>query len=139
MRNWIVAIFLATASLGACATTATITQAPLTEGTAREFEGDFAAVREATRLAIQQDLPVTMAGVEQHGASHVFHFEISVSAFSWGEVGRVVVTPVDADTTRVIVRAEKRFPDADHRARRGKPSRAPIRQFGPPPALGSGA
>jgi hypothetical protein len=108
MKYWILAALLAAAPLAACATSATITQAPLSDGTGREFEGSFATVREAARATIQSDLPVTLRGVEEREGAYIFNIEIGVNAFSWGEIGRVVVMPVDADTTRVIVRSEKR-------------------------------
>ena len=108
MKHFITAALLAL-GLAACATEATVQQAPLDQGIARDFDGDLGAVREAARATLQSDMPVTMQGVREEQGATIFSFEISMSAFTWGEVGRVVVMPVDADTTRVIVRSEKRM------------------------------
>ena len=109
MRGLFVIVGLALASLaGACATSATIQQAPLSQGVSREYEHDFATVREAARATIQSDMPVGLRSVEERDGAYIFNFEIGVSAFSWGEVGRVVVAPVDADTTRLTLYSQKR-------------------------------
>lgn len=108
MRAWLAAAFLALAPIAGCATTATISQAPIGEGIPRDYEASFETVREATRETLQRDMPVTLTGAEEREGAYIFNFEVTLNAFNWGEVGRVVVMPVDADTTRVIVRAEKR-------------------------------
>lgn len=109
MKRFILALVLSVAPLGACATSATVTQAPLSAGISQDFHGSFETVREAARASVQSDLPVAIRGVEERGGAYIINYEIGVSAFSWGEVGRVVVTLVDADTTRVTLHNEKRY------------------------------
>ena len=109
MKIWLAALALAVAPLAACATSVTVAEAPLNAGISRDFEGNFETVREAARASVQSDLPVAIRGVEERGGAYIINYEIGVSAFSWGEVGRVVVFPVDGDTTRVTLHNEKRY------------------------------
>lgn len=105
VRRALFAVF--TLTLAACATGGGVDQRPLTSGTWRDFEADFARVSAATDQSIAA-APITVQGARMEGTSRVINFTKPVSAFSWGEVGRVVITPVDADTTRIYVDSEKR-------------------------------
>ena len=93
--------------LGACATAATLVSRPLDSGTSMEFTVPAPQLAEVTKKAlVGLNLPITSA--TPNGPSTVINFEKSMTAFSWGEVGRVVVTPVSDTSSRVFVDTEKR-------------------------------
>lgn len=100
-------LFAASALLGACATAATLATRPLDSGTSMEFAAPAPQLAEVTKKAlVGLSLPITTA--VQNGDSTVITFEKGMTAFSWGEVGRVVVTPVSDTTSRVFIDTEKR-------------------------------
>ncbi len=93
--------------LGACATGATLMTRPLDSGTSMEFAVPAPQLAEVTKKAlVGLNLPITSAA--PNGDSTVINFEKGMTAFSWGEVGRVVVTPISSTTSRVFVDTEKR-------------------------------
>lgn len=108
MRGLILAAALAFA-LSGCATRQSVADAPINAGMSRDFEAPMAGVREAARQTLQSDMPVAMTSVSDAGGVYTFEIEIGINAFNWGEVGRVVVVPVDEDTTRVSLYSEKRY------------------------------
>lgn len=93
--------------LTACATGAGLDRRPLDSGVSRDFEASFDRVSAAADQTMS-GMSITVQGSRMEGASRVINFTKTISAFSWGEVGRVVITPVDGDTTRVFVDSEKR-------------------------------
>jgi hypothetical protein len=108
MKHWILAAAMALALAG-CASSQTIEESPLDSGISRDFEAGFEPVREAARQTLQNDMPGMLSNVSQREEAYIFHIEIGANAFNWGEVGRVVIIPVDEGHTRVVVRSEKRL------------------------------
>lgn len=94
--------------LSGCATGAGVDSRPLNSGTSRTFEAPFAQVSAAADSTLA-GMNITVQGSRMQETSRVINFTKSVSAFSWGEVGKVVITPVDADTTTVFLDSEKRY------------------------------
>ncbi|MEM8827267.1 MAG: hypothetical protein AAGD40_10170 [Pseudomonadota bacterium] len=93
--------------LAACATTSTVTQAPVAEGTTRAFAADYASVKLAAFQAVER-LNVKMKGADETEDRYQIQFEKKVSVFSWGEVGVVNVLPEDDGKTLVVVNTTKR-------------------------------
>lgn len=100
-------IAVAVLAMSACATGAGVDKRPLNSGTSREYQVPAAKVGAAAKAALAT-LPVSMTGERVEAGSTVYNFVKSVTAFSWGEVGRVVVTPKGESAASVFVDTEKR-------------------------------
>jgi hypothetical protein len=93
----------AAAMLGACATAATLDARPLDSGTAMEFAARVAEAAKQTLLA----LSMGANNVREQSGSTVISFQKGLTAWSYGEVGRIVVTPLGETSARVHVDTEK--------------------------------
>lgn len=92
--------------LGACATAGTLSGRPLDSGTSMDFAAPAPRVAEAAKQTLLAlSLGITNAG--DHAGSTIINFQKSMTAFSWGEVGRIVVTPVNDASARVYLDTEK--------------------------------
>ena len=76
------------------------------DATSRVFEADYETVSAAT-LEAMQNLNINVKSTSETPAGYVIVFTKSVSAWSWGETGRVTVRPVDAGAI-VLVASEAR-------------------------------
>ncbi|MFC4273082.1 hypothetical protein GQF03_07825 [Sneathiella chungangensis] len=75
-------------------------------GISKEFNEDPELVIAAAQASIQGlDLSITHSAREDIG--YMILFTKSMSAFSWGESGRVLITKIDTNRTRVFVHSEK--------------------------------
>jgi len=94
--------------LTACLTPNSIEGRPLDVGIARDFEADFETTAQAADAALE-NVSLILRSPLQLGSNRVVEFERPIDSTSWGEIGRVVVVAVDADTTRVTVAVENRY------------------------------
>jgi|GEM_PF-1802145 len=93
--------------LASCATMGTIENAALTDGETQTFQADYEKVKAAALLTLEaQKLPVENA-VDAEGG-HAIYFTKPVSAFSWGEVGRVFIEKGMGGNTKVYVKTARR-------------------------------
>ena len=99
--------FLALISLlvVACANQSTVAES--NAGTTKVFNYPYDQVRPAA-LETVQGLNVEIKKTQQEGEGTRILFSKSLSAWSWGEVGSVVVKPIDENATLVTVDTEKR-------------------------------
>lgn len=109
LRSALLVAALISASMGVsgCATSQTVTTAPVTAGTSKEFAAGFDVVKAAALEAVER-MNVDVQGSDENAERFQIRFSKPVSAFSWGEVGVVNVVRVDDATTRVVVNAAKR-------------------------------
>lgn len=94
--------------LFACATAQTVSDAPLSAGVSQSFPGSFDAVSGATLKALTT-MNVSVKSSEKKPEGLVILVNKAISAFSWGEVGRVVVANSQSAPTKVHVLWEKRY------------------------------
>lgn len=93
--------------LFACATAQTVSEAPLSAGVSKSFPASFDAVSGATLKALTT-MNVSVKSTEKKPEGLVVLVSKAMSAFSWGEVGRIVVANSGAGPTKVHVLWEKR-------------------------------
>ena len=101
-------LLLLTASLGGCASMDTVAEAPLASGVSQSFPASFDSVSGATVKALTT-LNVSVTNSEQKPAGLVILVTKQLSAFSWGEVGRIYVQKSTSAPTSVYVLWEKRY------------------------------
>lgn len=77
-------------------------------GTTKVFKYPYSEVNPAA-LETVQGLNVELKGTKPEGDGTRILFSKPVSAWSWGEVGSVVVKPIDENATLVTVDTEKRY------------------------------
>lgn len=97
---------LLTALLSGCATSSDVRRAPVTEGVSRDYNAPY---EETKRLALEslQGLNVDVNSASESGSIYTIMFSKPMTAFSWGEVGRVSVLDLSPQS-RVTVLSEKR-------------------------------
>ena len=100
--------FICAIVLSSCATLDTVATAPSNSGISQDFSGDHELVKAAT-LASIQNLNVNVKQSKQTPEGFVILFTKSISAFSYGEVARALVSKVNANTSTVFVHSEKRY------------------------------
>lgn len=94
--------------LFACATAQTVSDAPLSAGVSQTFPASFDAVSGATLKALST-MNVSVKSTEKKPEGTFILVNKAISAFSWGEVGRVVVANSGGAATKVHVLWEKRY------------------------------
>jgi len=94
------------ALLSGCATSSDVMNAPLTAGVSKDFKAPYETTK---RLALEsvQGLNVDVKSTQETDDVYTIIFAKSMSAFSWGEVGRVNVMDL-SPKSRVSVITEKR-------------------------------
>ncbi len=95
------------AAVAGCASMETVSEAPLASGETKSFAASFDAVSGATVKALTT-LNVDVTKSEQKPEGLVILVNKQISAFSWGEVGRIYVQKSAAAPTSVYVLWEKR-------------------------------
>lgn len=92
--------------LAGCASSSDVRNAPLNAGVSKEFPAPY---EQTKRLALEsvQGLNVDVKSANESGKLYTIEFAKPMTAFSWGEVGRVTVMDLDPNT-RVSVLSEKR-------------------------------
>jgi hypothetical protein len=99
-------LLAAAATLTACATGATLDARPLDSGTSMDFAAPAPRVAEAAKQTLLA-LSLGANNVREQAGSTILNFQKSLDAWSWGEVGRVVISPVTDASSRVFVDTEK--------------------------------
>jgi len=99
------ALILALAITG-CATSGDVRNAPLTAGISKTYDAPYNTIK---RLALEslQGLNVDVKSTNEVDGVYSIMFSKAVSAFSWGEVGRVAVVDMSPETSVSVV-SEKR-------------------------------
>lgn len=103
----LITISFAVITLVACATTETIQQSALAEGVVERFDAPFNKVAPATLDAVRQ-LDVNITSTQQVPNGIEIVVSKPLSAFSWGEVGRIFIEKKDGAPTPVYVNWQKR-------------------------------
>lgn len=93
--------------LASCANISTVTNAPKNEGVSQVFTEDYELVKAAV-LASMQSLNINIKKTSETHDGFAITFTKAISAFSWGEVGRVLVTKNAHGVPQVYVHSEKR-------------------------------
>jgi hypothetical protein len=101
------AALLAVACLAGCATADTVKNAPVDAGIAKSFDAPYERTVAATLSALAA-MKVSMHDNSEEAPGRVIMVNTHVSAFSWGEVGRVIVKKSAAAPTTVVVNWSKR-------------------------------
>jgi hypothetical protein len=93
--------------LSGCATSTDVAVTSVDQGSSKSYSIPFDSLK---RLAFEsvKGLNVDVKGVEEASDTYVVNFSKPISAFSWGEVGKVVVTN-SGPTSTVTVVASKRM------------------------------
>jgi len=100
-------VLLMCAAGAACSTSSMLARRSLADGVTRTFPANYARVSGAVDQAMEQ-LPVNIVAPTDNGSRRIVHFNRPVTDNGWGESGRVVITRVDAETTRVTVAVSSR-------------------------------
>ncbi|MDD9925952.1 MAG: hypothetical protein OXR03_08985 [Rhodospirillaceae bacterium] len=96
--------------LASCATGKSEEKASQDAGTARVFDAAFDDVKPATLESMKSsDLGINVKRTYQNDDGFNIIFNKTISAFSWGSVGRVLVQRVDEKKTKVFVYAAARW------------------------------
>ena len=92
--------------ISGCATSSDVRNAPLTAGVSQDFSAPYEQIK---RLALEsvQGLNVDVKSANESGSVYTIEFAKPMSAFSWGEIGRVTVLELEPGS-RVTVLSEKR-------------------------------
>lgn len=90
-----------------CANMNTVKNAPPESGVHQIFTADYELVKSAV-LASMQNLNINIKETSDTDKGFVITFTKSISAFSWGEVGRVLIVKGDNNKSTVFVHSEKR-------------------------------
>lgn len=108
MRERRLFVVLLGVALGGCLVPNTLADRPLNSGATRVYEAGFEQVTAALDAAMET-LPVNLSDPVMLGSNRVTEFNRPTGAYNWGEIGRVVVTPVGEARTRVVVTVENRY------------------------------
>lgn len=101
------AIILSLVLLTSCANMNTVTSAAKDAGVSRTFNYDNELVKAAV-LASMQNLNINIKETGQTPDGFSITFTKAISAFSWGEVGRVLVVANKDKKSQVFVHSAKR-------------------------------
>jgi len=101
-------VFLILVFCASCANLDTVATAPTTTGISRNFSDDHELIKAAV-LASMQNLNINIKSSKQTPDGFIILFTKAISAFSWGEVGRVLVSKVDNNNSTVFVHSNKRY------------------------------
>lgn len=93
--------------LMSCANMNTVTSAPANAGVSTVFAEDYELVKAAV-LASMQSLNINIKETKETPNGFAITFTKAISAFSWGEVGRVLVSKDENNSSKVSVYSQKR-------------------------------
>lgn len=93
----------------ACTSTNKIQQAPLHSGISRTFTSDYERTLAAAREALVESGTVIESASEVDPQNYIIIGKTGTTAWSWGEMVRVVVTRVNDTETTVRVLTEKKI------------------------------
>jgi hypothetical protein len=94
--------------LAGCAGMGSVEDAPPDKGVSNTYHAPYEATT-AAALETMKALNLTVKDQLDTEGNTAITFVKSMSAFSWGEVGRVMVKRLDAGSTQVTVLASKRY------------------------------
>ncbi|AHB86029.1 hypothetical protein KQ247_03910 [Ruegeria pomeroyi] len=98
---------MAFAFLTACATSETVEKSGSQAGVSQVFDAPISKVVSSAETVLEkQGLNITKSTVAQNEA--VIIFSKPVSAFSWGEVGKLTFTSVAPDKTQAFITTQRR-------------------------------
>lgn len=102
-----VSLTLTAALLTGCASTDTVRNASVTDARSKSFNAPYERTNSATLKALSaMNVDITESSEDTRGTTYMV--EKALTAFSWGEVGRVLVQKSAASPTTVYVNWEKR-------------------------------
>ncbi|MEH6544111.1 MAG: hypothetical protein V7721_09225 [Porticoccaceae bacterium] len=104
----LIGLILSSLILASCADINTVMNAPKDAGASQIFTEDHELVKAAV-LASMQNLNINIKETSQTANNFTITFTKTISAFSWGEVGRVLVTEMNNGDSQVFVHSEKRL------------------------------
>lgn len=103
---WLIVLGLLVSACGPLPPVKTVANAPQDAGISKEFNGDVELIIAAAQASVKSlDLDITHSTRGDIG--YTILFRKSMSAFSWGETGRVLVEKITPSKTRVFVHSEK--------------------------------
>ncbi|RMJ01926.1 hypothetical protein DOQ08_02712 [Marinobacter litoralis] len=105
---YLMAMLLCSKMLASCANMNSVISAPKDAGVSRVYEEDHELVKAAV-LASMQSLNINIKETRQTSDGFSITFTKTISPFSWGEVGRVLVNKNDSTTSTVFVHSKKRL------------------------------
>ena len=108
MKNFIL-LALCFSAFAACTSTNKIQQAPLHSGIARTFEADYDQVLEFSRQALVESGTAIESATEVDSDNYIIIGKTGTTAWSWGEMVRVVVTRASETESTVRVLTEKKI------------------------------
>lgn len=103
----LISVLIFTLFLVSCANMNTVTNAPTNAGVSQVFNEDHELVKAAV-LASMQNLNINIKETNETSDGFIITFTKAVSAFSWGEIGRVLVVKDENNNSKVFVHSEKR-------------------------------
>jgi hypothetical protein len=83
-----------------------IADAPQDAGISKDYTGDPELIIAAAQASVQ-GLELNVTHTERTDKGYFILFTKSMSAFSWGETGRVLIANIDTDSSRVYVHSRK--------------------------------
>lgn len=95
--------------LSACGTLPpehTVADAPQDAGISKDYTGEPELIIAAAQASVQ-GLELNVTHSERANKGYIILFTKSMSAFSWGETGRVLIAKTDTDRSRVYVYSKK--------------------------------
>lgn len=102
-----IGLFLSVFVLVSCANINTVKSAPKDTGIYENFTEDYELVKAAV-LASMQSLNINIKETNETDEGFVITFTKAISAFSWGEVGRVIVAKREYGASKVFIHSQKR-------------------------------
>lgn len=96
-------------ALASCTSTNKIQNAPMHAGVSRTFESDYNQTLQAAREAMVESGTAIESASEVDDGNYIIIGKQGTSAWSWGEMVRVVVTKVNDGETTVRVYTEKKI------------------------------
>ena len=94
--------------LASCGSTSSVTSKGADAGIVQTYTGDFETIKVAALSGLRNS-GVSISDTNDSERGYLITFSKSLSAFSWGEVGRVLVVKMADDKTKVSVVTEKRM------------------------------
>lgn len=110
LRNWVVHLVwtvIVLAGISGCTTTQDVINAPLNEGSVLQISASY---DQTTKVALEalRALGISVTSVDALSEGTLVMIGRRMSAFSWGEVGRVFIEKSSVAPTKIFVIWEKR-------------------------------
>lgn len=92
--------------LTGCATSTDIAATSADEGSSKSYSIPFESLKRLTFESIK-GLNVDVKGVEESNGTYIVNFSKPISAFSWGEVGKVIVSNKGPASTVTVIASKR--------------------------------